>query len=290
MIEQLAKRWLSELEQDLEEVVDNGHEAVEQLRRTTQLVEKALRRLRLQVQDKGFSSNVEEVNFFKHVKPKFYHWKIYFLELYAMERGRPAFGAAEQQAWVERELVYVERFFYQHHFLYEYYRLKSSDLDTLYFVRGANRGSMLLPEVPELDPSFSTEGDYLFAKFMAFEKLRDWLVERARYLLANPNADIGNIARAEELRWTGDSINLAELAFGIHRTAQVNNGTASIGSIFRWLEEKLQISIGVPSKRLSEIRRRTTISRTRYLDEMIDMVIQKIDKEDEYRPGKDEVK
>lgn len=285
MIEQLAKRWLVELEKELEEILDTGYDSLEQLRRTVQLVEKTLNKLRLQVQEKGFSSEAEEINFFKRLKPKFYHWKIYFLELYAMERSRPAFGASEQQAWVEREMVYVERFFYQHHFLYEYYRLNSSDLDGLYFVRGVGKGSMLLPEVPELDKAFNTEGDYLFAKFMAFEKLRDWLVERARYLLANPNVDLGNVA-AGELRWTGDSINLAELAFGIHRTAQVNNGTASIGAIFRWLEEKLQISIGIPSKRLSEIRRRTTISKTRYLDEMSEAVIAKLDKEDEYHPDK----
>jgi hypothetical protein len=37
---------------------------------------------------------------------------------------------------------------------------------------------------------------------------------------------------------------------------------------------------------LSEIRRRTTISRTRYLDEMIEAVIQKLDKEDEYNPDR----
>ncbi|MFN0293475.1 RteC domain-containing protein [Pedobacter helvus] len=290
MIEQLAKRWLGELEQEMEELLDTRYEGVERLRKATILVERTLKKLRQQVQEKGFSSQDDEIYFFKHLKPKGYHWKIYFLELYTMECGRPQIGVIEQKEWLDREMAYVDRFFEQHHFFYEYYRLDSTELDSLYFLRGADKGSLLLPEVPELNPAFGTEGDYLFAKFMAFEKLRDWLVEKARYLLANPHADIGNISQAEELRWTGDSINLAELAFGIHRTGQVNKGTASIGAIFRWLEEKLQVSIGIPSKRLSEIRRRTTISRTRYLDEMIEMVIQKLDKEDEYHPDKNQRK
>ena len=88
------------------------------------------------------------------------------------------------------------------------------------------------------------------------------------------------------MRWTGESINLAELTFGIHRTGQLNNGTASVGSIFRWLEDKFHVNIGIPSKMLSEIRRRTSISQTRYLNEMIEMVIQKLDKKDEYIPNK----
>lgn len=86
------------------------------------------------------------------------------------------------------------------------------------------------------------------------------------------------------MNWTGDTINLAEIGIGIYHTKQLNNGTASLSDIFRWLEEKFQVNIGVPSKRLAELRRRKRLSRTRYLDEMKESVVQKLDKEDEYEP------
>ncbi len=284
MIEQLAKHWLGELEQALDELPTQELTAVELMRRAVNLTQKSLKRLRTQILEKGFVSDTEEIKFFKQFKPRFYHWKIYFLERYSIERHRPPVGFERQQAWLEQEMHYVDRFFQQHQFFYEYFRLGGTDMDQCYFLRGASSADILLPELPELDPSFHTPGDYLFAKFLAFERLKDWLVDQARHLLAHPNLPIGSGTQSQELRWTGESINLAELAFGIHRTGQINNGTASIGTIFRWLEEKLLVSIGVPSKRLSEIRRRSTVSRTRYMEEMIEAFIQKIDKEDEYDP------
>lgn len=284
MIEQLAKRWLTELEQDMQEVLEAGYEHVEQLRLATQLVEKYLKRLRLKVQEKGFSSNSEEINFFKHLKPKFYQWKIYFLERYAMERGRPAFGAVEQQSWLEREMEYVERFFFQNHFLYEYYRLNYSDLDALYFVRGADRGSMLLPEVPELDKDFSTEGDYLFAKFMAFEKLRGLLLEEINGASRDAGEKILS-RKGKRLIWTGDSTNLIELLYGLYEAKQFNDGKADIADLVDVFSQMFHVNLSNYFQRFAKIKQRKLVSKTKFLDEMVLAVAKRIDDSDAYVPS-----
>jgi hypothetical protein len=286
MIHELSSRLLKQLEAELEEISFKVTDPLTKLTTALKPIRQALKKLKSYLDDHPFSSQAEEIKFFKYIKPDFYCWQIYFSELYTIEANIPFGDTESQRLNFENELVYVERFFKQYSFHYQYYKLNANELDSLYFIRGVDNSGVLMPNVPDLDPNFSTSSDYLFSKIKAFEMLREWLNERIVYLKKNPLSTYQANADTQEMRWTGDSINLAELAFGIHRSGQLNNGTASIGAIFRWLEDKFQISIGIPSKRLSEIRRRTTISRTRYLDEMIEAVIQKLDKEDEYNPDK----
>ncbi|MCY1501769.1 RteC protein [compost metagenome] len=286
MMQELSSRMLRQLEAQLEEIAFGATSALSKLTSASKAIRQALDKLKGYLSDHPFASDMEEIRFFKYVKPSFYQWQIYYSELYTIEANLPFGDAQVQSLHFENELIYVERFFRQYPFQYQYFKLDGGELDSLYFLRGKEDNSVLMPNVPELDPTFSTSSDYLFSKFKAFEMLRDWLMERIAHLKKNPLTTYQSGKDTDELHWTGDSINLAELAFGIHRTGQVNNGSASIGVIFRWLEEKLQISIGIPSKRLSEIRRRTTISKTRYLDEMSEAVIAKLEKEDEYHPEK----
>ncbi|RYY52338.1 MAG: hypothetical protein EOO05_22035, partial [Chitinophagaceae bacterium] len=277
---------LQQLETELDEIAMQVSDPLSKLTTALKPVRASLKKLRGLVVDKPFSSVEQEIKFFKSIKPDFYKWQVYFSELYTIETGMPVSGAEAQLAWFEEELGYISRFFRQYSFQYQYYKLGATELDNLYFVRGVESASLVMPQLPEPDPLFSTASDYLFSKIKAFELLRDWLVERISYLRKNPLLSYHSGLQSEELRWTGDSINLAELAFGIHRTGQLNNGTATVGSIFRWMEEKFSINIGIPSKRLSEIRRRTSMSRTRFLDEMIEEVVRKLDKEDEYVPDR----
>jgi hypothetical protein len=286
MMQELGSRLLKQLEAELEEISYQDLLPIKRLTAAMKPIRLALKKLKTYLDDHPFPSSDEEVRFFKYTKPDFYQWQIYFQELYTIEENIPFTDAEAQKLHFENELIYVQRFFRQNNFQYEYYKRDASELDSFYFIRGADSGSMLMPNVPDLDPNFSTNSDYLFSKIKAFEMLKEWLAERINHLKKNPLISYRPGSDTEELRWTGDSINLAELAFGIHRTGQLNNGTASIGAIFRWLEDKFQMNIGIPSKRLSEIRRRTSMSRTRYLDEMIEMVVLKLDKEDEYHPDR----
>jgi len=80
-----------------------------------------------------------------------------------------------------------------------------------------------------------------------------------------------------EMKWTGDTINIVELAYGIWLTGQLNNGNASLNQIVRWLEANLHVSIGVVQRRFIEIERRKRLSPTKYIDKMKETIMQKID-------------
>lgn len=286
MIQEISSRLLKQLENDLENAYFQTKDPFQRWTTSLKIVRDALAKLKVHFQSLTFKDKAEEIPFFKSIKPSFYQWQIYFTELYNVETNLPHGDAEKQAAFLEQELHYIERFFRQYAFLYQYYKLNATELDNLYFVRGAEKQSILLPEVPDMDPEFSTSCDYLFSKFKAFEALREWLLERL-LLLRKKNIDpqvlSGNL-QAGEMNWTGDTIDLAEVGLGFYHTGKLNNGTAGLGEIFRWLEEKFHVNIGVPAKRFAELRKRKRLSRTRFLNEMRDSLNLKMENEDEYVP------
>ena len=63
-------------------------------------------------------------------------------------------------------------------------------------------------------------------------------------------------------------------------SGQLNHGQAGIAQVFRWLDEKLSVNIGVPARRLASIRSRKRLSRTKFLDELKEVLEHKMDEED----------
>jgi hypothetical protein len=286
MIQEISTRLLKQLEEDLEQACFQIKDPFQRWTAALRITREALKRLRAHVKDLKFKDKAEEIPIFKYIKPSFYQWQIYYTELYTIETNLPHGDIERQATFLEQELHYIERFFRQYAFLYQYYKLNATELDNLYFIRGADAQSILLPQVPDLDPDFSTSCDYLFSKFRALEALKDWVLERL-LLLRKKNIDpqslSGNI-QAGEMNWTGDTIDLAEVGLGFYHTGKLNNGTAGLGEIFRWLEETFHVNIGVPAKRFAELRKRKRLSRTRYLNEMRDSLNLKMENEDEYVP------
>jgi hypothetical protein len=286
MIQEISTRLLKQLEEDLEQTCYQINDPFQRWTTALKLTREALKRLRTHFDGLKFNDKAEEIPIFKHIKPSFYQWQIYYTELYNIETNLP-YGDAEKQAtFLEQELLYIERFFRQYAFLYQYYKLNATELDSLYFVRGAEMQSILLPEVPDLDPEFSTSCDYLFSKFKALATLKEWVLERLLLLKKksiDPQALSGNL-HPGEMNWTGDTIDLAEIGLGFYHTGKLNNGTAGLGEIFRWLEETFHVNIGIPAKRFAELRKRKRLSRTRYLNEMRESLNLKMENEDEYVP------
>lgn len=286
MLQEISNRLLSQLENDLEKSYFQAKDPFQRWTTALKLVREALKKLKVHFDDHHFKDKTDEISFFKHIKPAFYHWNIYYTELYEIESHLPKGDVPKQIEFLELELQYIARFFRQYAFLYQYYKLNADELDNLYFIRGAEPQNILLPNIPDLNPEFSTSCDYLFSKFRAYESLKDWLIEKIMMLRKNPATPFEPGAEAGELHWTGDTINLAEIGIGIHQTLQVNNGSASIADIFRGLEETFHVNLGIPSKRVSELRRRKRLDRTQYIGEMRDSIERRFDKENEYDPNK----
>lgn len=227
-----------------------------------------------------FITSQEEIEFFKYVKPEILSYRIEEGLRYNLTVNKPIGTTDIQLIYFEEELKALHSFFRMNAFYYQYYRNKFSELDSVFFLR--NSGPLTVPIADIIVPpeaEFSTPMSYLFSKFIAYENAQYYILEQIAELQNPGGKKIAITNEATDLKWTGDSINVVELAYGLWLTGQLNNGNASLNQIVRWLESNLHVSIGIIQRRFDEIGRRKRLSPTRYIDQMRDNILQKIDNE-----------
>lgn len=222
----------------------------------------------------------EEISIFKEVKPQ--------IEAYRIEEGlrfsilnyKPMGTPKVQEKYLDEELVSLQSAFRRNAFYYQYYKNGFDELDHLFFLRGSGSLALPIPEIPDVESDFSTPVSCLYSKFMGFERVQLFILREIEKL----KPDHGNTLHMlsddlEKLRWTGDVINVIEVAYGIWLTGQLNHGNATLSQIVRWLESQLDVNLGNVQKRFTEIERRKRISTTKYLDQMSDAVRKKLEQD-----------
>lgn len=241
-----------------------------------------LKELRSMVLEDSFADEAAEIHFFKHVKPKFFALKIFHFELYGLLMGVPVGTKEAVLAFYSTELAFIARFFSLHAAAYDYYRNDRSELDHLYFVRSAE---VLLPPIPEMpvDPEYATAMDYLFAKFMAFESLQGEILKRIAVLDASLVApDVAPVERG--IKWTGKTVNLCELIYGLYYTGQLNHGNTQLSEIVSVFERMFLVKIRDVHHTFGEIRERKVSSPSKFIDSMAAAIRDRVDEDLSYKP------
>ena len=275
------------LEADLEEQESKEQSPMEMLRNGLHLTQTTLDKMKMQVQENGFASQTEEIEFFKFVKPKVYGLLVYVSERYSVENSRPIL-ISELDDFYNGQLKHISRFFRQHEFLYQYYKLGAVEMDQYYFLRGKKPDGVISLDLPELDTTFATYGDYLFAKFIGYEKMQNLILSKIKQVSFVPEPSSLPINKEPNslLKWTGDKTNLVELIYGLFYTGQLNNGNATIADIIKWMEYNLKIDLSRSYKNFIDIKNRKRDSPTRFLDKMRDFILQRIDEDLKYKPNR----
>jgi len=273
------EQWLAGLRTEIALLDNETITPIDRLKRALQMTSDAIHQLKADALEHGFPAVEAETHFFKFVKPAFYALQIFEVDFYVITVNAPAGTMQMLKAYYEQELLYLFRFFRTHAFHYQYFRTGARELDEQYFTRDGKPGDVPVLEMADPLPGFSTPLDYLFAKFIAYQHLQDWLLDKLTVLYGESRAAERTGKSAPKLRWTGDTINLVEIAYGIWLTNQINDGQASMAEITRWLEEIFGVHIGDPNRRWQDIARRKSISPTKYLDLAISEINKRLDNE-----------
>jgi RteC protein len=316
--------YFDKLFADLSETLHENTEKEVSIKKTWDAVAaagEALNKVKERITQFPFKSTAEEISFFKQEKPRFLAEQLYALEMINILTSRPAYDQESIRAWYRQELSGPGRFFNLYKAFYQYYQLEACDLDELLFVRAAKAPAMLLPETQNLDPAFSTNGDYGFAKFIALERVQAYLIDEMKEMdrpgrrlyeglgwgrehpgygrvlgdegrlgnsFGEPKGGGGafggeqhleNISNMRRLVWTGESINLVEVAYGIWLTGQVNHGNASVTEIVEFLELCFSVEIGAPHRRWQSISRRKRVATFKYVDEVKAALVKRLEEE-----------
>lgn len=273
------------LEDELEQIASDEKEPLKKLTASLKIIRRTLNELKENISLNPFKEKQEEIYFFKKVKPRFYCLLIFELELYQIVNNHPAGSKEQLTGYYLEELKYIDRFFLQNQFQYQYFRFDANELDTLYFIRGTDRQSVLMPEVPELDTEFSTSCDYLFSKFKAYELLRTYILNELDFTnKADRNTFIRPGRKYNPLTWTGDLINAVELAYGLWVSDQLNGGSAELTDIIHWLSTSLNVDLSRYTRLFVEIKDRKLISKTRFIDLMHDAINRHMDNSNALKP------
>lgn len=287
MLREFSEKLYRKLNDDLETASTNEREPLKRMTSSVSKVRKALQTLKEQVEQDPFPNPAEEINFFKHIKPKFYARQIYEVQLYKIDNSKPCGTFEVLKKYYEVELIFINRFFKQNQFLYEYYRNGMTELDSLYFIRGTEVQMVLFPDIPELQPEFSTSCDYQFSKFIAYELISKELLSRITAYTKEPTCkNEGPTEEKQTLVWTGDKTNLVEVIYGLFYTGQLNNGNANVADIIKRMEESFQIDLSRAYRNFLDIRSRKRDSPTRYLDKMRESIQQRVDEDNTYKPNR----
>jgi hypothetical protein len=267
----------SKLSNDLT-VNDQTESPLDRLNEASKIIDEAITALKSMVEDYQFKTEDEEIDFFKRVKPDLLSLKMEQGLRYNLLVNKPIGTTEIQIQYFDDVLKALQNFFHMNTFHYQYYKNGFVNLDTSYFLRSSGPLPVPMPDIPEPVVEFSTPMSYLYAKFIAYEHMQYYILEQIA-LLKHPelNLQLRSSVPAGDLKWTGDSINLVELAYGLWLTGQFNNGNASLNQIVRWLEENFHVSIGIVQRRFSEIARRKRLSLTKFIDHMRDSILKKID-------------
>ena len=277
-LSKFADELYNQMEEQLGKVNNNIDSDISKLAESMHTVTTQLNSLKKFVKENGFLNDQEEIKCFKIIYPKFYSWYIYLSEEFNITTNVPIGTEQMIRDYYLQEIALIKRYFNQNQFSYQYYLHDETALDEDYFLRKNfvpfRHGLVSIPS----DDEFSTNQGYPFARFKAYDMLQDFLIKRIR-LLYHESIDplMLQILNNEKRQWTGEKINLVEIAYGIYYTGQMNNGKADLKEIIGWLEFSLNVDLSQAYRMFLDIRRRKTTSYTKFLEQMAKSINHQID-------------
>jgi hypothetical protein len=244
------------------------------------LCNKTLAYLKEKVEQNDFETTPDEIDFFKNTKPLPMSYLIYFTELRSCELRKPKAGTSYQIDFFEKKMRKINKFFSRNLDFVNYMEQGYTYIDHQFFTR--NPGNSF-PFTPMTDyyqyPEFSSSHDMLCAKIKAMYRFIHYIREAMQKLNAG-NATLFEEKKHKVLLWTAPKTALAELIYALYSNGALNHGAADINTIASSFEDFFNIKIDNIYITYTEIKDRKS-SKTKFLEELMLNLQQKIHKEDE---------
>jgi hypothetical protein len=244
------------------------------------LCKKTLAYLKEKVEQNDFETTSNEIDFFKNTKPIPMSYLIYFTELRSCELRKPKAGTSYQIDFFEKEMRKINKFFSRNLDFVNYMEQGYTYIDHQFFTRNPDN---CFPFTPMTDyyqyPEFSSSHDMLWAKIKAMHRFIHYIRE-AMQKLNTGNNTLFEEKKHKVLIWTAPKTALAELIYALYCNGALNHGAADINTIASSFEDFFNIKIDNIYKTYTEIKDRKS-SNTKFLEELMLNLQQKIHKEDE---------
>ncbi|PZR15096.1 MAG: tetracycline regulation of excision, RteC [Flavobacterium psychrophilum] len=267
------KETLNKLEDEIRDLEIEADCPIQRVEAVIKLIVNTLSEIKGFVLKNGFKNINDEIRFFKYQKPVIVSKLIYYNAIYKIETRRP-YGTKRTKKYFTKELKKLKRFFENNLDFYKYYRSNNSFVDEQFFVRGKHDIRLWLDTFYfEADHRFSTSHDYKVAKIIANDLIQVYLENRLN------NVNLKKVSD-NSLKWTASKTALTELIYALYSHGAFNNGNTDIKLIAKTFEDAFNIELGDFYHTFMELKARK-INRTKFLDNLCEALIKKMDEQDE---------
>lgn len=281
MTNQFLNEVYQELLTQLEEAKAERLNPLQQVTTSMRLIKAAISRIREALQGFTFNEELTEIRLNKFWMVRFYALFIYETECFCVVDSLPKGGIKVKRKHYQQYQKALRKHLHDYSIWFGYYKNELEIFDGALF-RGRGADVLFLPESPDFFGHELPHCTYIFARFMAYEQL----IEELELKINPVTAGAEGKTYTHGLTWTGNKVNVAELAYGLYYAGQFNHGNAEVTDIYRWLEESLGISMGSVHRKFIDLRRRNTASPTKLLDKMRDSIHERIDEDLRFKPNR----
>ena len=221
-------------------------------------------------------TKADEIDFFKHEKPKLTSQIIYFNEMFKIESNKPVASEKTIRKYYNNQLKKREQFFIDNAEFYRYYKKGHEYLDDKYFIRNQHDYTLVVDSFYFLiDKLFATSHDYKVAQIIANEQLQIYLINELKTKTKKHNKE-------KTLKWTSSKVGIIELVYALQTEGVFNHGAADIREIVQSFSKAFDIEIGQYHRTFNEITNRKA-ERTKFLSSLKDNLINRMEQADEHQ-------
>ena len=229
-----------------------------------------------------FFDKEEEINFFKHLKPKFYSKLIYHQKVVNIQSHLPLATLQDVKNYYLNELKKINDYFNTNHELVAYHRSQTTSFDEIYFsIKEPDSWLLMNVEDYETDLNFTTIYDHKISKIIAYELLSEFIKSMlAKLDIQHDLSGTEKASNAANVSWTSSKVSLVELLYALQSSGSCNNGQIDLKQLANHFEKIFNIDLGNYYRVFQEMRIRK-INRTTFLDQLKERLIQRMDEADE---------
>ncbi len=264
-IQEYSKRISSKLEHDLGVLNMDAENKLIQFESAFYLVDRALDELKKFLATYEFTSDEEEIEFFKNQMTEFLKESVFYSELFMIEASKTPGTSKELKRFYENEQAAMRKFLKENQNLYNYLLLKKENQDKVFFLRSA-QAPIYKPNLfwHTLDTRYCTVYTLYFARIKGTVALMDYIHEQLRLLNGLDESDWKN--GISSLNWTGKKVELVELIYALKLSGVFNHSRADLVQIAGFFERFFGVSLTDLYRTFSEITVRK--NRTAFLDNL----------------------
>jgi len=181
-----------------------------------EIITQSLIELKQFVINHGFRSEIEEINFFKNVKPSLVSKFIYHNTILHFEAKRGKLTNKCFKKSLQKELKRIKHFSIDNWEFYKYYKMNGTFYDKEYFLRESRKADFIFfDHFFEIDQSFSTTRDYNVSRKIANDLIQVYLQDQILHLKQSSSRH-KILGELKNLNWTENKTALIELIYALY--------------------------------------------------------------------------